>query len=63
MTKLADFMQAQKIEPKKGMEIECDVSCQVCHEYVDGAEYFHAERVLKWTCRHGHISFIEEFRL
>jgi len=56
-------MQTQKKEPKMGMEVECDVTCQVCHEYVDGAEYFHVEKLLRWTCSQGHVSFVEEFRI
>lgn len=63
MTKLADFMQGQETTPKKGMEVDCDVQCQICHEYVDGAEYFVVERLLKWKCSQGHTSFIEDFRL
>lgn len=63
LTKLAEFMESQKTSPVKGMEIECDLQCQLCHEYVDGGEYFHIEKLLKWKCSQGHISFIEDFRL
>lgn len=56
-------MASQEKKPKKGMEIDIDATCQVCHAYVDGAEYFATEKVLKWTCAEGHDSFIEEFRL
>lgn len=56
-------MQAQQKEPRKGMEMQADVMCQVCHVYVDTAEYFHVEKVLRWRCPEGHTSFIEEFNL
>lgn len=63
LSKLSDFMQQEAKQPKKGMEVEADVSCQVCHAYVDTAEYFHVEKLLRWRCPDGHTSFIEEFNL
>jgi hypothetical protein len=63
LSKLADFMAAEKKEPRKGMEVDIDVACQTCFEYVDLAEYFNIEKLLRWKCSQGHISFIEDFRL
>lgn len=56
-------MQQEARQPKKGIEVEADVTCQVCHVYVDTAEYFHVEKLLRWVCPEGHKSFIEEFNL
>lgn len=56
-------MAGQEKQPKKGMEVEADVTCQVCHCYVDTAEYFQVDKVLRWKCPEGHISFIEGFVL
>lgn len=56
-------MALEKKEPRVGMEVEIDVSCQTCFEYVDIAEYFNIEKLLRWKCSQGHISFIEDFRL
>jgi hypothetical protein len=56
-------MAAERREPRVGMEVDIDVSCQTCFEYVDTAEYFNIEKLLRWKCSQGHISFIEDFRL
>lgn len=53
-------------EPKREtptMSLDVDVSCQICFEYVDDATYYPVEKLLKWKCSQGHISFMEEFRL
>lgn len=46
-----------------GMDIDFDGSCQLCHEYVDKAEYFPVEKILRWVCSSNHISFVQDFKL
>lgn len=45
----------------RGMEISGSFGCQVCFEQCDDAEYFRIEKILKWTCSEGHVSYVEEF--
>lgn len=47
----------------KGEVIDVDVLCQRCFITVDEAEYFYIEKLLKWVCSEGHVSYLEEFRL
>jgi hypothetical protein len=62
--KFSDFVaQEQEAEAPKGMVIDGGFSCQECFEQVDEAEYFRLEKILKWKCSEGHISYVEEFVL
>lgn len=63
MSKFEDFMKSQVREPRKGMEIDGSFGCQTCDLEVEEAEYFNIEKVLKWKCANGHISYIEDFKL
>lgn len=64
MTKFSDFVaQAQQEEAPKGMPVDGAFGCQTCYEQCDDAEYFRVEKILKWTCSEGHISYIEDFVL
>lgn len=63
LSKLSEFMAAPGSEKRKGMDVDIDVMCQTCFVYVDTAEYFNIEKLLRWKCPEGHISFIEDFRL
>ncbi len=66
MSKFSDFLEAQnggKKEPIKGELVQGTFGCQTCYEYMDDAEYFHLQKLLKWKCSSDHISFIEEFTL
>ena len=65
MSKFSDFMQAQEKAQEKisGIIIDGAFGCQQCFECVDEAEYFQRERLLKWECQHGHVSYIEDFLL
>lgn len=61
--KFNEFIGQPKDEAPKGMEIDGSFGCQVCYEQVEEAEYFQVERILKWKCSQGHVSFIEDFVL
>jgi hypothetical protein len=62
MTKFSDFVaQTQKEEAPEGMEISGAFCCQTCNEQCDEAEYFRIEKILRWKCPDGHISYIEDF--
>jgi len=64
MTKFSDFVaQSQAEEAPKGMDISGAFGCQTCHEQCDDAQYFNVEKILKWTCSKGHISYVEDFVL
>lgn len=63
MSKLSEFMKAQETQPKTGMEIDINATCHTCNERVNSGEYFPNDKVLKWTCSQGHVSFIEGFKL
>jgi len=63
LSKLSDFMSSGEQPKAAKIDLEVDVSCQICFEYVDDAEYYPIEKLLKWKCSQGHVSFIEEFRL
>jgi hypothetical protein len=64
MTKFSEFVsQSQEEEKPKGTPIDGTFSCQECHEYCDEAEYFRVEKILKWACSQGHISYVEDFAL
>jgi hypothetical protein len=64
MSKFSDFVaKTQQDEAPKGMEIDGAFGCQTCFEQCDIAEYFGLERILKWKCSLGHISYIEDFYL
>lgn len=64
MTKFSEFVaQTQAAETPEGMEISGAFGCQTCHEQVDDAEYFNIEKILKWKCSQGHVSYIEDFVL
>jgi hypothetical protein len=62
--KFSDFVgQTSKTEVPKGAIVEGGFSCQECYEQVDEAEYFRIEKILKWKCSEGHVSYVEEFTL
>lgn len=62
--KFGEFVaQSQAEETPKGELIEGGFMCQTCHEQCDDAEYFRIEKILKWKCSEGHISYVEEFVL
>lgn len=62
--KFSDFVaQSQEAEAPKGMPIDGGFSCQTCYEQVDEAEYFRMEKILRWKCSEGHVSYVEEFIL
>jgi hypothetical protein len=62
--KFGDFVaQSQEADKPEGMPVEGGFSCQTCYEQVDVAEYFRIEKILKWKCSEGHISYVEEFVL
>jgi hypothetical protein len=64
MTKFSEFVaKTQDVEAPKGMEISGAFGCQTCREQCDDAEYFRIEKILKWKCSEGHISYIEDFEL
>jgi hypothetical protein len=64
MTKFSEFVSgSEKPERPKGMEISGSFGCQTCYEQCDEAEYFMVEKILKWKCSEGHISYVEEFVL
>ncbi len=62
MGKLEDFMRKPGPAPK-GETIDLDGMCQRCFENVDEAEYFYIEKLLKWVCSQGHVSYLEDFVL
>ena len=62
--KFSEFVsQSQDAEKPVGIPIDGGFGCQVCHEHVDVAEYFNVEKILKWKCSEGHISYVEDFVL
>jgi len=62
--KFSEFVaQTQESEKPKGFEIDGAFGCQTCFEQCDIAEYFSVEKILKWKCSEGHISFVEDFIL
>lgn len=65
MSKFDEFMKAQSSAPSPvtGTIIDGAFGCQTCFECVDEAEYFQQNRLLKWVCDHGHVSYIEDFML
>jgi len=63
LTKFDEFLKAQAKTPTVGMQIDGSFQCQVCREETDIAEYFHRERLLRWKCPEGHLSYIEEMTL
>lgn len=65
MSRFNEFLKAQEDARTSvpGTIIDGAFQCQVCYETCDEAEYFQMKRLLKWSCDHGHISYIEEFML
>jgi hypothetical protein len=64
MTKFSDFVaQTQEEEAPKGIHVDGAFGCQTCYEQCDDAEYFRVEKILKWTCSEGHVSYVEDFVL
>lgn len=49
--------------PEPTMVIDGCFNCQVCDNPVDEADYFQREKILRWKCDEGHVSFIEDFSL
>ena len=49
--------------PEPTLVIDGTFGCQTCDLTCDEAEYFQPEKILRWKCAEGHVSFIEEFRL
>lgn len=45
------------------MTIEGSFGCQFCFEQVGDATYYAVQKLLKWTCSEGHVSFVEDFSL
>lgn len=45
------------------MFLDGSFNCQFCDECIDEAAYYAPQKILKWTCEQGHVSFIEEFTL
>lgn len=61
LSKLNEFHSGRPAP--KGEVIDVDVTCQRCFVPVDEAEYYFVEKLLKWVCPQGHVSYIEDFRL
>ncbi|XAO35260.1 hypothetical protein SEA_FRANCOB_64 [Streptomyces phage Francob] len=62
--KFSDFVaQSQEAEKPQGTPVDGGFSCMTCYEQVDEAEYFRVEKILKWKCSEGHVSYVEEFIL
>jgi len=63
--KFSDFIaqQPKQEEAPKGLPVAGAFGCQTCFEQVDDAEYFQIEKILKWKCSEGHISYVEDFVL
>jgi len=62
--KLTDFLsKSSPGEAPKGIVIDGAFGCQTCYEQCDEAEYFPIEKILRWKCSEGHMSYIEEFTL
>lgn len=60
--KFSEFANSKQAKPE-GVVIDGTFGCQHCRDSADEAEYFPGEKILKWTCQDGHVSFIEEFSL
>lgn len=65
LMKFSEFIA--KTEPSqeapKGEVLDLSLGCQTCMEQVSEAEYFQQQRILKWTCSQGHLSYIEDWSL
>lgn len=64
MTKFSEFVaQSHAEEVPKGIPVDGAFGCQTCYEQCEDAEYFRVEKILKWKCSEGHVSYIEDFVL
>lgn len=63
--KFSEFSKnTEKTEaPEPTMVIDGSFGCQTCNFCCDEADYFMNERILRWKCPEGHVSYIEEFSL
>jgi hypothetical protein len=58
----SDFLaHSSDAERPKGTIIDGAFVCQTCNEQCGEAEYFMIEKILKWTCSEGHVSYIKDF--
>jgi len=63
--KFDEFVSKTKTEPERpeGVAISGTFGCQSCFDMVPEAEYFQMEKILRWKCQNGHISYIENWVL
>lgn len=62
--KFDEFLSKKAEEAKpEGTVIYGTFGCQSCFDMVDEAEYFQIEKILRWKCQSGHISYIENWVL
>lgn len=60
--KFSEFIaKTPQQEAPKGEVMYLSLGCQSCAEQCEEAEFFQAEKILKWTCSEGHISYIEDW--
>lgn len=63
LSKIEEFLKKSPAEVPKGKMIEGNFACQDCFEVVYEGEVFRIEKILKWKCSQGHVSFIENWTL
>jgi len=61
--KFSEFNKSSNPPVNPPVELGGSFTCQACDAEVDEAEWFRQERILRWKCPEGHISFIEDFSL
>lgn len=47
----------------EGIVLDGTFNCQTCNVQVEEAEWFMAQKILRWVCPEGHTSYIEGFSL
>lgn len=58
-----DSFKKKPEQKPESREIGGMYQCQFCPKYVFGATYFPLDKVLKYKCEDGHLSFLEDFRV
>lgn len=61
--KFDEFNKQTAEEVRQAEILDGTYGCQTCDEHVEEAEWFITQKILRWKCSAGHMSFIEEFSL
>lgn len=63
MNNWENFKKKEPEAKPEGREINGMYRCQFCQAFVFNATYFPVDKILKYKCADGHVSFIEDFKV